>query len=228
MKVTARSRRVPLTGAALAAAALFAAGCGTSGTSGSPPPTTTTPASAQSTVASATAVPTPPPTPSATPPPAAAPSPTAPPSRSGGGSGSGTAACTTSHLKASLGSREGAAGSTYSNIDFTNTGSHSCTLYGYPGVSLANSGGPIGASATRDSTRGKTVVTLAPGATANAVLRVTVAQNYSSSTCSPDSSTFLLIYPPNQTEAIDVPYSSTGCKNSSVKLLSVSAVTSGR
>ena len=47
------------------------------------------------------------------------------------------------------------------------------------------------------------------------------------STCSPDSSSFLLIYPPNQTQAIDVPYKSTGCKNSSVKVLSVSAVTPG-
>jgi hypothetical protein len=94
-------------------------------------------------------------------------------------------------------------------------------------MSLANSGGPIGASATRDASHPPTLVTLAPGAKANAVLRVVDAQNYPSSTCSPDSSSFLLIYPPNQTQAIDVPYKSTGCKNSSVKVLSVSAVTAG-
>jgi hypothetical protein len=121
----------------------------------------------------------------------------------------------------------GAAGSTYVTIDFTNTGSHTCTLYGYPGMSLANSGGSIGAPATRDRTHAATTVTLAAGAKANAVLRVVDAQNYPSGTCSPDSASFLLIYPPNQTQALDVPYKSTGCKNSSVKLLSVSAVTSG-
>jgi uncharacterized protein DUF4232 len=122
---------------------------------------------------------------------------------------------------------EGAAGSDYLTIDFTNTGSSSCTLYGYPGMSLANSGGPIGASATRDPSHSPTLVTLAPGAKANAVLRVADAQNYPSGTCSPDSSSFLLIYPPNQKQATDVPYKSTGCKNSSVKLLSVSVVTPG-
>lgn len=122
---------------------------------------------------------------------------------------------------------EGAAGSDYVTIDFTNTGSSSCTLYGYPGMSLANSGGPIGASATRDPSHSPTLVTVAPGAKANAVLRVVDAQNYPSSTCSPDSSSFLLIYPPNQKQAIDVPFKSTGCKNSSVKVLSVSVVTPG-
>ena len=112
-------------------------------------------------------------------------------------------------------------------IDFTNTGGTSCTLYGYPGVSLANSGGPIGASATRDPAFVRTLVTLAPGAEASALLRVAVAQNYPPGTCSPDSSSFLLIYPPNQTEAIDVPYKSTGCKNKSVKLLEVRPVAPG-
>jgi hypothetical protein len=115
----------------------------------------------------------------------------------------------------------------YTTVDFTNTGSHTCTLYGYPGTSLANSGGPIGAPATRDRTQTPTTVTLAPGAKANAVVRVVDAQNYPSGTCSPDSASFLLIYPPNQTQALDVPYKSTGCKNSSVKLLSISPVTPG-
>jgi hypothetical protein len=241
VKVTARSRflsrfrsaRLPLTGAAVAAAALFAAGCGPSTTASSAP--SSAPVSAPGTVASS-AFATPPtaaasaatPTPSSAPSPVptalSSPTPAAAPPVSR----SGAAGCATSNLKASAGARQGTAGSTYTNIDFTNTGSRSCTLYGYPGVSLANSGGPIGASATHDSMRGRTLVTLAPGATANAVLQVTVAQNYPASTCSPDSSTFLLIYPPNQTEALDLPFKSTGCKNSAVKLLSISVVAPGR
>jgi hypothetical protein len=113
-------------------------------------------------------------------------------------------------------------------IDFTNTSSTSCTLYGYPGVSLDNSGGPIGAAATRDSSHGgPTRVTLAPGARANAIVRVSEAGNYPSGTCSPDSASFLMVYPPNQTVALDVPYKSTGCKNASVKLLTITVVASG-
>lgn len=213
MTVTARSRRAPLTGAALVAATLLATGCGPYGSSSAG----TAPASPAATVSGAAA-----------------------PSSGGGGapssgsgasaagtSGSGTPACTTSDLKATVGGRQGAAGSDYTTIDFTNAGSYSCTLYGYPGMSLANSGGPIGASATRDRSRSPAPVTLAPGAKANAALRVVDAQNYPSGTCSPDSGSFLLIYPPNQTEAIDLPFKSTGCKNSSVKLLSVSVVTPG-
>lgn len=224
MKVTARSRRVLLTAAVPAAAALLAAGCGPSSTSSSSsPPPASSPSSAPSSSFDTPPATTSPATPVPTPPsPTAAPKP-----GSGGGSGSGAAACASSELKASIGARQGAAGSTYTNIDFTNTGSHSCTLYGYPGVSLANSGGPIGASATRDSTHPKSMVTLAPGATANAILRVVVAQNYPSSTCNPDASSFLLIYPPNQTAAIDVPYQGTGCRNNSVKVLSISPVASG-
>src|ERR1700751_350774 len=59
-------------------------------------------------------------------------------------------ACATRNLKATLANTQGAAGSTYMNIDFTNTGSVACTLFGYPGVSIG-SGTPfsqVGASAT--------------------------------------------------------------------------------
>lgn len=221
MNVTTRSRRVPLTGATLAvAAALLAAGCSSSSSSSSSigsvsASTGSSPAGTASTGAATSGGATSSPTAAAT-------------SSSGSGtSASGAPSCATNDLKAAVAGSQGAAGSDYVTIDFTNTGSSSCTLYGYPGVSLANSGGPIGAPATRDPSHSPTLVTLAPGAKANAVLRVTDAQNYPSGTCSPDSSSFLLIYPPNQKQATDLPYKSTGCKNSSVKLLSVGVVTPG-
>jgi hypothetical protein len=146
---------------------------------------------------------------------------------SSGTGSSGAAGCTTAQLKARLGGSQGAAGSVYATIDFTNTSSASCTIYGYPGVSLDNSGGQIGAAATRDPSHKPVLVTLAPGATANATVRVTDAQNYPPGTCSPDSAGFLKIYPPNQTVALDVPYKTTGCQKSSVKLLTITAVTAG-
>ena len=66
-----------------------------------------------------------------------------------------------------------------------------------------------------------------PGQTANALLRIVEAGNYSPATCTPTTTTYLQIYPPNQTTPIYLGYKSTGCAASSVKLLSVSVVTAG-
>lgn len=112
-------------------------------------------------------------------------------------------------------------------LDFTNTGSASCTLYGYPGVSLDNSGGRIGAAATRAHARPSALITLPPGGMANAPVQVADAQNYPTASCSPDSATFMMVYPPGETRAIDVPFKATGCRKSSASILSVQAVTSG-
>jgi hypothetical protein len=139
------------------------------------------------------------------------------------------AACASASLQVKAGDDEGAAGSVYQVIDFTNTGTAACTLYGYPGVSLAT-GTPlaqVGAAAARSTTGSATLVTLAPGATANALLRITQALNYPSATCSPKATTELRVYPPNQTAAIDVAYTSTGCASSSVKLLTIGVVQAG-
>lgn len=153
-------------------------------------------------------------------------SPNVVPPSSGTAAGSG---CATQNLQAKLVNAEGAAGSVYQNIDFTNVGSASCTLYGYPGVSLGT-GLPfaqVGAAATRSTTAAPTVVTLAPGQTANALLRVVEALNYPQATCSPTSTTYLQVYPPNQTTAIYLPFQSTGCMSDAVNLLSVGVVQAG-
>jgi hypothetical protein len=141
----------------------------------------------------------------------------------------GVPPCSTADLSVKLGPSEGAAGSTYQSIDFTNTGSGSCTLYGYPGVSLAG-GSPsaqIGAAAARNAAAQPALITLAPGDVANAQLQVTVAGNYPASTCDPVSASTLVIYPPNQTASVSVPYSTTGCSSSQVTILHVGVVQSG-
>lgn len=141
----------------------------------------------------------------------------------------GTPACPTKYLSAKAGLSQGTAGSIYQVIDFTNISNAPCTLFGYPGVSLA-SGTPVtqvGAAASRTTTTAATVVTLAPGQTASALLRIVEAGNYSPGTCSPTTTTYIQIYPPNQTTPIYLGYKSTGCASSSVKLLSVSVVTPG-
>jgi hypothetical protein len=134
----------------------------------------------------------------------------------GGGavsSAPGTPACATSALQVKLGSSDGYAGGVYVLIDFTNTSGSTCTLFGYPGVSLVT--GPpykqIGLAAKRSANSSKKLVTLAAGATANAQLQIVDALNFPSASCGPTKATALKIYPPNQTEPVYLPNTSTGC-----------------
>ena len=146
-----------------------------------------------------------------------------------GGAAAGTPACATRYLKATVGVTQGAAGSIYQVIDFTNISGAACTLFGYPGVALAG-GMPvtqIGAAAARSKASSPRLVTLAAGTTANALLQITQAANYPASRCAPRASTYLQIYPPNQTTPIYLAYKSTGCSASAVNLLTIGVVQPG-
>ena len=85
----------------------------------------------------------------------------------------------------------------------------------------------VGAAATRSTAASAALVTLSPGQTANALLRVVQALNYPAATCSPTTTTYLQIYPPNQTTAIYLPFKSTGCTSKSVNILSIGVVQAG-
>jgi hypothetical protein len=110
-------------------------------------------------------------------------------------------------------------------LEFENTGAATCTLDGYPGVSLDGSSGPVGASATRAG-GSATRVTLAPDAKGYALLGIHDAAVYDSSTCQPASVNGLLVYPPNQTQSLSVPdqVPDGGCENTSVSLLTIKPV----
>lgn len=138
------------------------------------------------------------------------------------------AACATRDLQVKVGARQGAAGSTYAALDFTNIGNVPCTLFGYPGVSLAGGQpvGRIGKAAARSNTSPPQLVTLAPGAVANALLRIVNAANYPPSKCGPVPTAFLQVYPPNQTTPIYLGYKATACSKP-VRLLTVGAVRPG-
>lgn len=136
--------------------------------------------------------------------------------------------CPTKYLQAKVGISQGAAGTTYVALDFTNISNTTCTLYGYPGVALAG-GSPvtqIGAAATRDNTVSPAQLTLAPGATVNALLRIAHAANYPPLVCHPVAAQFLQIYPPNQTTPIYLGYTTTACAGP-VQQLGISAVQPG-
>jgi hypothetical protein len=153
---------------------------------------------------------------------------TASPGAGGTSVTSGTPSCPTRDLKAKIGPSQGAAGSVYLTLEFTNISNAPCTLYGYPGVSLAG-GSPvtqIGPGADRSTVTQKKLVTLAAGATASAVLQIAEAGNYPPSTCDPKKTTDLQIYPPNQTTPIYLAYSTLVCAKP-VHQLSVSVVQAG-
>ena len=133
-------------------------------------------------------------------------------------------------LGAHVGLAQGTAGSIYQVIYFTNLSNAPCTLYGYPGVSLAagsSTVNQVGAAASRSTATAATLVTLDSGQSANALVRIVEAGNYPTGTCKPTATTFLQIFPPGQTTPIYLAYKSTGCASTSVKLLSVSVMTAG-
>jgi hypothetical protein len=214
MTLRAHLRRTSLTGATLVVVAVFTAGCNSSSSSSSAAAGASASGSASGSAAGATGAPS-------------AASASAP--AAAGTGASSVAACTTPDLKGSTGSGGGGTpGSYYSFIDLTNTSATSCTLYGYPGVSLTSaSGAQIGAAATRSTTPAAQLVTLAPGATANAELRMTDPTVYPTSQCQQTTPAYLKIYPPDQTQPVQVPFTGTTCANSSIKMLAISVVTPG-
>lgn len=138
--------------------------------------------------------------------------------------------CPTSQLKVTLSAGQGGgAGSAYPYLVFTNTGTSACTTEGFPGVSLQSSGKQIGAAATRDKTVAAKSITLQPGESAHAVLKITQAGAFSESVCSPKQADSLLVYPPDQLDAIRVKTSDyTGCANSKTAILSVRVLEAGK
>jgi hypothetical protein len=202
--------RRPLAAAGLLCAAALAAGCGSNG---SPAATPTKTITVRATPAASTS------SPAASPVPATG---TASPTAAG------ARACATRSLRVKLGLAQGAAGSTFQVIDFTNISNATCTLYGYPGVSLAG-GKPImqiGRAAAESHTTARTPVTLAPGAVANAVLRIVHAANFPAAKCHLVTADHLQIYPPNQTKAVSLPYTSQTCAKP-VQILTIGVVQAG-
>jgi len=197
--------RPAIAAAALASVAVLAAACGSSTPSATPTKTVTVTASPQAPASSSpgTATGTP-----ATP--------------------AGPAPCPTRSLGLKPGLSQGAAGSVYQVLDFTNISNVTCTLYGYPGVSLAG-GQPVaqvGLAASEDPTTPRKLVTLAPGQVANALLRIVNALNFPASRCGPLKTQWIQVYPPNQTTPIYLAYQTTGCSKP-VRILSVTVVQPG-
>lgn len=206
MSITAPGARRLAAVAVLASSAALLAACGSS-------PGPAAPAKTVTITDTPTASPTQP-TPSSTP--------TTP---------SGPAECTSAGLKIALGSSNGAAGTIYYNIDFTNTSSGPCFLQGYPGVSLVSAGDGSGTQVGDDAKRVPVTpshqIVLNAGQTANAALGVAEAGNFPASTCKEVTAHWLKVFPPDQTVAAYLALTTQTCSSASVATMHISAISSG-
>jgi hypothetical protein len=127
-----------------------------------------------------------------------------------------------------VGAANGAAGTIFYPLDFTNTSGSACTMFGYPGVAFVSSpgGSQIGAPANRRVAAAPTVITVAPGATAHATLAVSdvlIGNNCKHK----QQVNWVQVYPPDQFSALSAPLSRQGCADKSLVTMGVTIDTRG-
>ncbi|WP_158888498.1 DUF4232 domain-containing protein [Amycolatopsis anabasis] len=191
--------RIPQLGLAVTGAALAVAltGCGNGGTPNAQPSTSSAPTTSASETPSSSSPPA-----SSTPGPSQQPPPAQP----------DNGLCKSANLQLSLGQGDGAAGTVYRPLKFTNTGDQPCTIQGFPGVSYVagDDGHQVGPAAFRDGQKGGPVL-LKKGETAFADVGFVTVQNYEPGVCKPQPVRGLRVYPPQETESKFVEYNGTGC-----------------
>ncbi|MEO7124691.1 MAG: DUF4232 domain-containing protein [Nakamurella sp.] len=121
--------------------------------------------------------------------------------------------CTLADLNISLGEANGAAGSTYFPLTFTNTSFQPCSLTGFPKVSYVagDDNHQVGGEAAQNGTAGPAVM-LTPGKSASADLQEVVVMNFPDNVCTPTAVKGLRVSLPGDTAAAFVPQQNqTGC-----------------
>jgi Protein of unknown function (DUF4232) len=119
----------------------------------------------------------------------------------------------------------GAAGTIYYRLEFSNLSGHTCTLRGYPGVSGISLGGTmLGSAAQRSSGTPVRTITLGIGRSATSALGIVEVGNFTSSSCHPTTAAGLRVYAPNQTAAKSIPFPFGACAKAGDLYLSVQAV----
>jgi len=110
-------------------------------------------------------------------------------------------ACTAADLAVWVNASEpnGAAGTIYYPLEFTNISKRACVVEGYPGVSaLGAKGQQLGSAADRNPAFKPTSVTIPVGGTAHADLGWAEVANFPASNCKPTAASLIKVYPPNQ------------------------------
>ncbi|PYY36545.1 DUF4232 domain-containing protein [Curtobacterium sp. MCBD17_030] len=211
----------------LGAVVLALTGCtgGSNGGGASSAPTTSTSSSSSSSVAPVSAAPKTSSAPSSTP--ASSASGAAAAGPADGGTASGARTCAAASLTGSIvDGGGGGAGSVYLDLALRNTGSASCTLQGWPGLSFVGDGNgtQVGASATLDRSDARPTVTLAAGQTAYAPLRIVRAENLQPGDCTAQQPDGFRVYPPGSKQSLFIASTAyPACQQRSAQLLSVRA-----
>ncbi len=123
---------------------------------------------------------------------------------------------------------DGAAGSTYFQLELSNTSAKTCTLYGFPGGSaIGRNGRQLGSAANRDYADPVHLVTLRRGATAHVLLQITDVANFPPASCDPANAVALRVYPPNDRRSVQVPFSFRACGKSGPVYLHVRTTVGG-
>jgi hypothetical protein len=124
---------------------------------------------------------------------------------------------------------DGAAGTIYYPLQFTNLSGHACSLHGFAGISaIDRSGHQLGSPARWDHGRTPRTVVLAAGATAHAVLGWSDVAIATAPGCRPTfSATELRIYPPNQRSATHAAFSLEVCSRPGPIFMSVGPIIPG-
>jgi hypothetical protein len=158
------------------------------------------------------ASPTPTATASATASPSATPTPTA--------TAVGTNACVSDNLKLSLlENGGGTAGTYYTNVVLTNSGTKACTIMGFSKVSLLDKDGKVLGTASNSTTVSSTTLTLDPGKAAYAALGFPDPGNFDAGTCSA-AAVNLSVSPPGAGTALLTAMTRPYCPGFSVSAVS--------
>jgi hypothetical protein len=116
-----------------------------------------------------------------------------------------------------LGLGDGAAGTIYYPLEFSNTGRRACTLYGYPGVSgYGASAQQIVSAARRLAGVPARTVTLQPGGSAHSLLGIV---DWGALCPVPVTASGLTVYPPGERAAQQVPFQFQGCPQAGVLIV---------
>jgi hypothetical protein len=123
--------------------------------------------------------------------------------------------CSASATQVWLGDGEGGgtAGTTYYPLEFSNIGHHTCTLYGYPGVSAYRGAlKQVGPAATRSKSAHSTI-TLRPNATAHVLLGI---RDWGALCSKPVAVDGLKVFPPGQKSAREIGFAFDACAHKGV------------
>lgn len=136
-------------------------------------------------------------------------------------------ACRSQVLRVRLGPSNGAAGTIYVPIIFTNAGAVRCSLRGFPGVSSYDAAGrQVGSPARWQPVTVRTIV-LAPRGSASAAYGQAQALNFPRARCHPVSARGLRVYPPNETRSRLLVSKHLACSSTGVGDSRVGAVVAG-